>query len=80
MSQICINSKQLAGITFHLTVIVQFSSLLWPLNKRSKELFITLSIVYSQILNTYLPEFVNILLYVEANPVLPCEQSLLRSS
>ena len=31
--------------------------------------FITLSIVYFQISNAFLPEFVNILLYVEANPV-----------
>ena len=37
--------------------------------QREKDLFITLSIVYIQILNTYLPEFLNILLYVEANPV-----------
>ena len=36
---------------------------------REKDLFITLSIVYIQLLNTYLPEFLNILLYVEANPV-----------
>ena len=35
-------------------------------------LFITLSIVYIQISNTYLPEFLNILLYVEANPVWMC--------
>ena len=28
-----------------------------------------MSIVYIQILNTYLPEFLNILLYIEANPV-----------
>ena len=32
-------------------------------------MFITLSIVYIQISNTYLPEFLNILLYVEAYPV-----------
>ena len=32
-------------------------------------MFITLSVVYIQISNTYLPEFPNILLYVEANPV-----------
>ena len=32
-------------------------------------MFITLSFVYIQIPNTYLPEFLNILLYVEANPV-----------
>ena len=37
--------------------------------QREKDLFITLSIVYVQISNTYLPEFLNILLYVEANPV-----------
>ena len=36
------------------------------------DLFITLSIVYIQISNTYLPEFLNILLYVEANPVWMC--------
>ena len=30
-------------------------------------MFITLSIVYIQISNTCLPEFLNILLYVEAN-------------
>ena len=40
--------------------------------QREKDLFITLSIVYTQILNTYLPEFLNILLYVEANPVWMC--------
>ena len=39
---------------------------------REKDLFITLSIVYIQISNTYLPEFLNILLYVEANPVWMC--------
>ena len=33
-----------------------------------KDLFITLSIVYIQISNTQLPEFLNILLYVEAKP------------
>ena len=32
-------------------------------------MFITLSVVYIQISNTCLPEFPNILLYVEANPV-----------
>ena len=36
------------------------------------DLFITLYIVYFQILNTYLPEFLNILIYVEANPVRMC--------
>ena len=36
---------------------------------REEDLFITLSIVYIQLSNTYLPEFLNILLYVEANPV-----------
>ena len=35
-------------------------------------MFITLSVVYIQISNTYLPEFPNILLYVEANPVWMC--------
>ena len=40
--------------------------------QREKDMFITLSIVYIQILNTYLPEFLNILLYVEANPVWMC--------
>ena len=40
--------------------------------QREKDLFITLSIVYIQISNTYLPEFLNILLYVEANPVWMC--------
>ena len=40
--------------------------------QREKDLFITLFIVYIQILNTYLPEFLNILLYVEANPVWMC--------
>ena len=37
--------------------------------QREKDLFITMSIVFSQISNTYLPEFLNISLYVEANPV-----------
>ena len=41
-------------------------------SQREKYLFITLSIVYIQISNTYLPEFLNILLYVEANPVWMC--------
>ena len=40
--------------------------------QREKDLFITQTIVYIQISNTYLPEFVNILLYVEANPVWMC--------
>ena len=40
--------------------------------QREKDLFITLSIVYIQILNTYLPEFLNILLYVKAYPVWMC--------
>ena len=40
--------------------------------QREKDLFITLSIVYIQISNTYLSEFPNILLYVEANPVRMC--------
>ena len=40
--------------------------------QREKDLFITLSIVYIQISNTYLTEFLNILLYVEANPVWMC--------
>ena len=40
--------------------------------QREKDLFITLSIVYIQILNTYLPEFLNILLYVETNPEWMC--------
>ena len=31
-------------------------------------MYITLSIAYNQISNTYLPEFLNSLLYVEANP------------
>ena len=37
--------------------------------QQEKDLFITLSIVYIQISNTYLPEFLNILLYIKANPV-----------
>ena len=40
--------------------------------QREKDLCFTLSIVYIQISNTYLPEFLNILLYVEANPVWMC--------
>ena len=40
--------------------------------QREKDLFTTLSIVYIQISNPYLPEFLNILLYVEANPVWMC--------
>ena len=40
--------------------------------QHENDLFITLSIVYIQISNTYLPEFLNILLYVEANPVWMC--------
>ena len=38
-------------------------------SNEKKDLFITLSIVYIHISNTYLPEFLNILLYVEVNPV-----------
>ena len=38
-------------------------------NEKIKDLFITLSIEYIQISNTYLLEFQNILLYVEANSV-----------
>ena len=41
-------------------------------SNEKKDLFITLSIVYIQISNTYLPEFLNILLYVKANPVWMC--------
>ena len=37
--------------------------------QREKDLFITLFIVYIQISNSYLPEFLNILLYIQANPV-----------
>ena len=40
--------------------------------QREKDMFITLSIVYIQISNTYVPEFLNISLYVEANPVWMC--------
>ena len=40
--------------------------------QREKDLFITLSIVYIQISNTYLPELLNVLLYIEANPVWMC--------
>ena len=40
--------------------------------QREKDLFITLSFVYIQISNTCLPEFLNILLYVQANPVWMC--------
>ena len=36
---------------------------------KEEDLFITLSIVYLHILNTYLLEFANFLLYVVANPV-----------
>ena len=35
-----------------------------------------MSIVYIQISNTYLPEFLNILLYIEANPVWMCRKCL----
>ena len=41
----------------------------YSLSEREKYLFITLSIVYIHISNTYSPEFLNILLYVEANPL-----------
>ena len=36
---------------------------------KKTQVFITLSIAHIQISNTYLSEFLNILLYVEANPV-----------
>ena len=39
---------------------------------QDEDLFITLSIVYFQISATYLKEFLNILLYVVANPVWMC--------
>ena len=45
-------------------------------NQREKALFITVSIVYIPISNTHLPEFLNILLYVEANPVWICRYCL----
>ena len=41
-------------------------------NSNEKDLFITMSIVYIQISNSYLQEFLNILLYVEANLVWMC--------
>ena len=44
--------------------------------QREKDLFITLFIVYIQISNSYLPEFLNILLYIQANPVWMCRQCL----
>ena len=44
--------------------------------QRGKDLFITLSIVYIQISNAYLPEFLNISINVEANPVWICRQCL----
>ena len=49
-------------------------NLKWYIHKfqRQRDLFITLSIEYIQISNTYLLEFLNILLYVEANPVWMC--------
>ena len=50
---------------FHLSNIFTNSN-------EKKTCFITLSIVYIQISNTYLPEFLNTLLYVEANPVWIC--------
>ena len=40
--------------------------------QRDEDLFITLSIVYFQISNTYFLEFVNILRYVKANPIWMC--------
>ena len=40
--------------------------------QREKDLFVTQSIVYIQILNAYLPEFLNVLLYVKANPEWMC--------
>ena len=40
--------------------------------QRDEDLFITLSIVYFQISNTYLLEFVNILRCVKANPIWMC--------
>ena len=45
-------------------------------SNEKKGLFITLSIVYFQISNTYLPEFLNILRYVEVNPVWMCPKCL----
>ena len=45
-------------------------------SNEKKDLFISLSIVYIQISNTYLPEFLNLLLYVEVNPVWMCPKCL----
>ena len=56
---------------------ISFQGKRWTISQlnlfqRENDLFITLSIVYIQISNTYLPEFLNILHYVEANPVRMC--------
>ena len=54
------------------TALASIWSNIFTNSKEKTDLFITLYIVYFQILNTYLPEFLNILLYVEANPVWMC--------
>ena len=54
------------------TALASILSNIFTNSNEKTDLFITLSIVYFQILNTYLPEFLNILLYVEANPVWMC--------
>ena len=54
------------------TALASIWSNIFTNSNEKTDLFISLSIVYFQILNTYLPEFLNILLYVEANPVWMC--------
>ena len=41
-------------------------------NSNKKKTCLLLSIVYIQISNSYFPEFLNSLLYVDANPVWMC--------
>ena len=61
---------QMSSFEFAMTAELQNGRrIFYSLSQREKYLFITLSIVYIQISNTYLPVFLNIVLYVEANPV-----------
>ena len=56
---------------FFIALASIWSNIFTKSNEKKTCLF-TLSIVYIEISNTYLPEFLNILLYVGANPVLMC--------
>ena len=58
------------------TALASIWSNIFTNSNEKTDLFITLSIAYFQILNSYLLEFLNILLYVETNPVWMCLKCL----